>query len=250
MVSKIFNFFSKNAITSKTIKGSNKRLYYEKAQHLKFLFQNQIKYEKNIQNEIKKYLKQGDLVFDIGANIGQYALPLSEIVGKSGKVYAFEPDHKSFSFLKFNSSINKCSNIACYNYGVGKSDSEQEFFRDTKTGGRKGSFIKEFVGENFKGAKEKSLLKSFDTIISLFGTPNFVKIDVEGFEEEIIDGLTYQLAQCVFLIEVRETTKLKIFNYFYNKGYTCKCVDKGGQQIEKAEEIAGFANLIFEKANR
>ena len=124
------------------------------------------------------------------------------------------------------------------------------FFRDTETGGRRGSFKKEFVGDNFKGFKEKVTIKSFDTIISQFGKPNFIKVDVEGFEENVIAGLTNELERCVFLIETREETKQEIFEYFDKKGYECIWIDNQEIQINKVEEIPGFANLIFKKSQQ
>ncbi len=127
-----------------------------------------------------------------------------------------------------------------------------DFYRDTETGGRLGSFKKKFVKENYKGFKENVVLKNFDTIIKSYGKPDFVKIDVEGFEEEIIEGLTIELQNCKFLIEVREDTKNIIFEYFDKKGYECLWIDYSPKLIKKANEIPGFANLIFKKpvANR
>lgn len=122
-----------------------------------------------------------------------------------------------------------------------------KFYRDTEIGGRRSSFKKEFVGDNFKGFKEKVILKSFDTIISQYGKPNFVKIDVEGFEVDVIAGLTIELERCIFLIEIREETKQKVFEYFDRKGFKCIWVDNGDQQISKVEEIPKFANMIFKK---
>jgi protein-L-isoaspartate O-methyltransferase len=152
IISKLIRVVLRDVIIGKHFNGLSKRLYYERAQHLTFLFQNKIKYEENIQSKLKNYLKEGDTVFDIGGNIGQYALPFSEIVGESGKVYSFEPDYKNYAFLQFNVTINKCSNVICLNYGIGRENSEQEFFRDTETGGRRGSFNKAFIGDNFKGS--------------------------------------------------------------------------------------------------
>ncbi len=99
LVSKTVKLFSKSDIIGKRISGFNKTLYYERSQHLTFLFQPSIKYEETIQNKIKEYIQEGDIIFDIGANIGQYAMPFSELVGNNGKVYSFEPDFKNFAFL-------------------------------------------------------------------------------------------------------------------------------------------------------
>lgn len=247
LVSKTVKVFSKNDIIGKKFNGNDKTLYYERAQYLAFLFQKRIKYEDDIQSKLNNYITEGSTVFDIGANIGQYSLPFSNLVGSSGKVYSFEPDYKNFAFLQFNVNINKCSNIICCNHAIGRNNSQQEFYRDTETGGRRGTFNKRYVGEKFKGFKEIVNLKSFDTIISKFGEPDFVKIDVEGFEVDVLDGLTVDLTNSTFLIEVRNQTKEKVFDYFDKKGYGCICVDDNDRVINKAEEIPGFANLIFQK---
>lgn len=237
----------KGKIVGKTIRGFNKKLYYEKAQHLNFIFQSQVNYEGHLLKTIQKYIKSGDVIFDIGANIGQYAIPFSELVGPKGKVYAFEPDYKNYSYLQFNVNINRCINVICLNYGVGGKNTEQEFFRDTETGGRKGSFKKEYVEDSFKGLTETVQIKKMDTLIAKFGVPDFVKIDIEGFEEEVILSLTHKLDNCVFFVEVRTKTKDKIFEYFKLKGYSCICIDKAEIEVHKAEELSNLANLIFIK---
>ena len=240
-------FITKGEITGKKYSGINKTLYYEKAQHLNFLFQKTIKYEENIQQKLPKYIYPGNTVFDIGGNIGQYAIPFSELVGQNGQVFSFEPDYKNFSFLQFNMNINQCINVSCINCGVGNEDSELDFFRDTETGGRMGSFKKQFVGNNFKGFSTKVSLMKFDTLIKSFGNPNFVKIDVEGFEYEVISGLTIDLPETTFLIEVREETKESVFDFFNKKDYKCLWVDGPDRLITHSSEIPGFANLIFNK---
>jgi ubiquinone/menaquinone biosynthesis C-methylase UbiE len=49
---------------------------------------------------IKKNVKPGMFALDIGANIGFYTVLLSKMVGREGRVIAFEPDVKNFNFLK------------------------------------------------------------------------------------------------------------------------------------------------------
>lgn len=240
----------RDAIVGKNFENSLKKLYYEKAQHLVFFLKRRIKYEETIQKKIRTYIKRGDLVFDIGGNIGQYAIPLSEMVSDTGRVITFEPDFKNFAFLQFNASINKCENVTCINSGVGSEDTVLEFYRDTETGGRRGSFRKEYVGDTFKGYSEKGTLRSLDSLIAEFGEPDFIKIDVEGFETEVISGLSIDLTKTLFLIEVREETKAAVFEYFSHSDYECVWIDEVDTVITSAAQIPGFANLLFKKRQK
>lgn len=243
--------FFKNCVVGKKVSGLDKVLYYEVAQHLTFLFQREIRYEAYLQRRVERYLRPGHVVFDIGANIGQYVPFFSEKVGSGGKVYCFEPDYRSYAFLEFNARINQCCNVVCRPWGVGARDAEQLLFRDTDTGGRRSSFKQAFVGANHHGSSETATVRSLDSLIAAFGQPNFVKIDVEGLEEEIVRGLTTDLPGCVFLIEVREETKGGVFAHFAGQGYDCFCIDGPAEQkIASVKEIPGFAHLIFLKINR
>ncbi|MFQ3597207.1 MAG: FkbM family methyltransferase [Chloroherpetonaceae bacterium] len=60
---------------------------------------------------LKRLLKSGDMVLDIGANVGYIALEMAKCVGASGKVFAFEPDAKNFALLKRNLELNPDCNI-------------------------------------------------------------------------------------------------------------------------------------------
>jgi FkbM family methyltransferase len=200
-----------------------------------------------IQNSIRPYIKEGGLLFDIGANIGQYAIPFSEFIGEHGKVYCFEPDLKNYAFLNFNATINKSSNIVCCNFGVGQQEGESTFYCDSETGGRLSSFIKSNVGKNYKGLELKTKVLKLDTLINMYGVPDFVKIDVEGFELDVINGLTTDLTDTIWLIEVRENTKIYVFEYFIERGYECFHCENEMRLISDPSQIPGFANLIFKK---
>ncbi len=241
------NYFT-NSITAKIYKGTGSNLYYERSQHLMFAFKKELTYEPIVQAKVKDYINPSNLIFDIGGNIGQYALLFSRLVGSDGKVITLEPDFKNFAFLQFNLNINNLTNVVCLKKGVGASDGVIEFYRDTETGGRQGSFEKAFVGENFKGFVDKVDIITFDALIDQYGQPDFVKIDVEGFEANIVKGLSYSLDKTVFLIEVREETQKDVFDYFQKRGYQCYHVDEEEDVlITNHTNIPGFANLLFKK---
>ena len=63
-------------------------------------------------------IKEGNVVLDIGANIGDDTLTLARIVGEKGKVYAFEPDPENFRLLKKNVNVNKYRNVVLVDSAV------------------------------------------------------------------------------------------------------------------------------------
>ena len=128
MISAVIKIIAGETIVNKPIQDFNKVLFYEKAQHLTFLFKKKIVYEASIWNNIKSHLFAGNIVFDIGGNIGQYALRFSESVGEKGKVVSFEPDYKNFAFLQFNVNINNCKNVKCESFGLGEKAEILQFF--------------------------------------------------------------------------------------------------------------------------
>lgn len=236
---------SRNTIVGKYFDNTPFIIYYEKAQHLTFLFKSRINYESNLQAQLIPLIKQGHLVFDIGANIGQYSLKLSQVVGGNGKVIAFEPDKRTFSFLQFNVHINRINNVECINSGIGSSSDVHSFYRDTTTGGRRGSFKKEFVGSNFEGQEDVVEVVALDDLINKYGLPDFIKIDVEGYEIEVLKGLSHSLENTNFFIETRTSTRSFVFNYFYEQGFRCFCLDKEPFEVHEVSDIPDFANLLF-----
>jgi len=76
---------------------------------------------------VLKFLQEGNIVFDIGGNIGQTALRMAEIVGDKGKVYTFEPYPSNFNKLKTNLLLNpQLQNITAENVALGESKAELE----------------------------------------------------------------------------------------------------------------------------
>src|SRR5437867_3185244 len=60
---------------------------------------------------VQQMVRPGDVVLDVGANIGYYTLIFAELVGEQGHVYAFEPDPRNFAFLAKNVHSNRYRNV-------------------------------------------------------------------------------------------------------------------------------------------
>lgn len=75
-------------------------------------------YENEKVKIFKKFVKKGRVVFDIGANVGYYSLLAANLVGPSGKVFAFEPLRSNFEHLKKNADINFYRNIFPFEVAV------------------------------------------------------------------------------------------------------------------------------------
>ena len=142
-------------------------------------------HEKMLTNLIKKEIHSGDVVLDIGAHIGYYTLQFANLVGSTGKVYAFEPEPKNFELLKKNVQINKHDNVVLIQKIVSDKVGIVEFFisKFDSIGNKlfksdeSGSSIK--VGSTTLDEYFKDLKKKID----------FIKMDIQGGEGKAILGM-------------------------------------------------------------
>jgi FkbM family methyltransferase len=67
----------------------------------------------------KEYCKPGDVAVDVGANVGEVSIILSQRAGAGGHVYAFEPHPRIYQYLKGNLALNDCANVTATNAAVG-----------------------------------------------------------------------------------------------------------------------------------
>lgn len=247
VIAPILRVILANSITGKVIKGTHIKLYYERSQHLGFLFAGQIEYEKEFSASVLEYLHSGDVVFEIGSNIGQYSMVIANKVGESGLVVCVEPDSDNFAFLSFNILKNHCVNVRLINAAVADKEGYTTFYKDTITGGRMGSMFRQYSGNHFQGRSEEVRTLTLAQLTDQYGIPDFVKVDVEGAEILVFSDEHVIHENTIFLIEVREETKEHIFSVFQSKGFSIYLLENSLERIHKASDIPGFANLLIKK---
>jgi len=237
--------FYGDLITRKNIAGTDYNLFYEVSQHLTFFGQSEIRYEESSVYFIRQFINKESIVFDIGTNIGQFMLIFASLAS-TGKVVCMEPDTKNYGFATFNKAINNLENVKIENLGVGANEESLTFYQDSLTGGRRGSFKKKFVRDSYTGAELTIRTTTVAELIGKYGIPDFVKIDVEGFEAEVVEGIDSPNDQTTYMIEVRSSSIEPIYAFFKEHAFGIFIED--GQKLRKIldiNEIPGFANLFF-----
>jgi FkbM family methyltransferase len=124
-----------------------------------------------------KHVRPGSTVLDVGAHIGTHSLRLGRLVGPKGRVYAFEPQRKIFRELTYNVRLNRADNVIPLRYAAG--DHEEIVHMSPATPGNEGGTA---IGEG-GDAVELRTIDGFG-----FRDVSLIKIDVEGFEDPVLDG--------------------------------------------------------------
>ena len=106
------------------------------------------KYEPYETKLILKQTKKGDVVVDVGANIGYYTILLADKVGKNGKVYAFEPDKLNFEILVKNIKANNLKNVIAVNAAVGRKNETKVLYKSEENLGDHKLFNDQFLISN------------------------------------------------------------------------------------------------------
>lgn len=140
-------------------------------------------------NLFKKSIKGGNIVLDIGANIGYYTLIAAKLVGEKGRVYAFEPDKDNFEILKKNVAINGYKNIILINKAVSNKTEKLKLYISEKDMGSHSLYKQE--------KNQKFVLIDSIKLDDFFKDEkiNVIKIDIEGAEFKAFKGMNTLLSQ-------------------------------------------------------
>ncbi|MEO6289234.1 MAG: FkbM family methyltransferase [Ginsengibacter sp.] len=135
------------------------------------------------------FVQPGMVVIDIGANIGATTLNLANKVGVGGKVFSFEPSPYNYQLALENISLNNFSNIKLINQGLGN-EKATAFLYNVNTHNRGMQRLLKHTGENAIYEKTKVEIDTLDNSMKFFSipSPSFIKIDVEGYEYNVLVG--------------------------------------------------------------
>src|SRR3989339_1324581 len=202
---------------------------------------------------LNKFVSEGNTCIDIGANIGYYSVPLAELVGKSGKVYAVEPVELFRNVLTKNLKRNKEENrVEVIPYALGNIDDEEIEMGTPEVDGLVHFGYTKVLssGESRVRNRYKVKIHRPNTIFSDLNELHFIKCDIEGYEDKVIPEFsdiikkfkpTLQIEICSkrnreIIIDLLKPLNYKVFYYLNNKLFELK---------KKEDNIENSCDLYF-----
>jgi FkbM family methyltransferase len=187
-----------------------------------------------------KFIAPGDSVVEVGGHIGYISTYFSHLVGPTGQVLVFEPGQNNLDYTRAN--VRDCKNIKLVEKGVGRESGVMAFYEDALTG-QNNSFVKDFDGlkENQKYAiavaaveERKVDIVTLDSFLNEF-KPDFIKIDVEGFELAVLEGARETLKlKPIVMVEVQADRK-EIFEFMTSLGYVL--FNESGEKCLRSSDL-------------
>jgi len=136
---------------------------------------------------LKRIIKDGMVVVDVGANVGYYTLLASDYVGKNGRVFAFEPDPSRYELLVRNIRVNQCNNVELIQKAVSNRGGHSRLFYGlSKNKGDQRLYS--FLDSRESVEVETIRLDDFFNQINL--PVHVVKMDIQGFEYAALEGMS------------------------------------------------------------
>jgi FkbM family methyltransferase len=205
-----------------------------------------------MQRMLDTMVKPGDTVVDVGANIGYNTLYAAHRVGAAGRVYAIEPAQDNLSVLYANLFANRLRNVIVLPYAAGSLSEVKSFFLRGDI-----SAVNSLFKDNFYAAITQTvevLARPLDDLIP--GTPTLVKIDVEGGEIEVLQGMSRLLnSQSLRLIVEWHPTLQQaaghspdaLPRYLINLGFTLQVVTHTHTALLQRADLPTITALLLHK---
>lgn len=195
-------------------------------------------YEPDLRRAIIELTRPGMVAYDVGANVGVFSFLFWSIVRPgSGTVYAFEPEPNNIVCFEKTLAANDCSGVILCKQAVGRAPGMERFDR------RGGAFSGRLVGQAASYVPTHNIAfvetTTIDTLVLErgFRPPDIVKIDVEGNEGLVLEGMVNVLQKFHPIILCEIHTHLgdageQVLDLLSKHGYSISGLD--GTRIERA----------------
>lgn len=179
-------------------------------------------------DRLADWIRPGDWVLDVGANVGHYTKRFSELVGARGRVIAFEPIPATFSLLAANARLFPHANVTLIN-AAASDQTRLAGMAIPRFDSGLANYYEAHVAPH--SAPDLAVLTLAIDSLALNQRIALVKIDAEDHESAVLDGMS-RLIERDHPVLIVETGSRDVANRLESAGYT-------------AEKLPGSPNLLF-----
>jgi FkbM family methyltransferase len=150
------------------------------------------RYEDRFQSAMLESVRPGDVVWDVGANVGLYSKMFAERAGAEGRVFAYEPSPINLERLR--GAVQALDNVTVLPLGLGDSEKVVSFEQGADALGATSRVIENAPTDEAQGIRIR-IVRGDDLIAAgAAAPPNVIKIDTEGYELDVLLGLARTLS--------------------------------------------------------
>lgn len=155
------------------------------------------RYEDRFSQALLSEIRPGDIVWDVGANVGFYTMQFSEVVGPTGQIVAFEPNPACVRSIEARLKNLPHQNIKVISVALGNQDGKSLFALGSEDMAVDSRLVST-SNSSPEGTIEVEVMRG-DTAVRErdLALPNILKIDIEGYELECLEGLTKTLGSSI-----------------------------------------------------
>jgi FkbM family methyltransferase len=215
-------------------------------------FYNRLNFEEKEIELIHKIIKNDWLIFDIGASVGYYSILFSKLAN-NGQIFSFEPARKNYDILRMNIKENNCQNILPQNLAIGDKVASANLliFEDYAYNSLINTNRQKLIGQ------EKVNVTTIDEFVSVnkIKKLNFIKIDAEGYEYNILKGGLDSISffKPLILCEICQSNLTSVglkpdyvVEKFIKIGYEVFSINKSEiKKIKNIQDIGSDYNFFF-----
>ena len=193
LLNRLYNVNVEDGANSEYVTIDGNKLYLDSSDSLRLSVKKE--FEPQTTDLIQKNIFSGNIVVDIGANIGFFTLIMANGVKKEGKVFSFEPELENYKLLSKNVKENNLQNIILENKAVGNKNGSTEMYLASKENNIYSQsmhriFSSKIVSQNSTPITIKIIkLDDFFEKLDLIKKIDLIKIDVEGAEFDVLKGM-------------------------------------------------------------
>ena len=195
----------------------------------------------------RQLIRPGDTVYDVGGHIGYLSLYFAKLAGPTGRVHVFEPGENNLPYIERNIGGN--SAITLVRKAVGAAEGSATIYLENLAG-QNNSLVPEFEGLRRNAAiadpgavtvvSRAVPVTSLDVHATQSGTrPAFVKIDVEGYELEVLQGMERLLGHRPLILVEVQRNQLAVYELLSAAGYLMFDEQRRRLTLKRATKLGG-----------